>query len=45
MIRDLLVSTDEPQVMPYGRYETFSYMVSVREDVKTRKFLDGSNVT
>ena len=34
IVRDLLLSTDELQVMPHGGYETFSDVVSAKGGVK-----------
>jgi hypothetical protein len=38
VVRDLLLSIDEPQVMSHGRYETLPDMIPTSEGVKTSKF-------
>jgi len=37
VLRDLIFSINEPQVMPHGRYEAFSDVVSAGEGVRASK--------
>jgi len=45
VICDLFLSIDESQVMPHGRYEAFSDMVSTGKDVKASQLQERCDAT